>query len=91
MKRSIMGKVYVVENDLKEKGLWQILNFGHTIGHAIEAHENGKLLHGEAVAIGTILELNLTNQDIKSKVSNLYKKYEICYELPSHVKLENLL
>lgn len=60
------------------------------MGHAIEAHENGKLLHGEAVAIGTILELNLTNQDIKSKVSNLYKKFEISYELPQNVKLENL-
>ena len=36
-----------------------MLNFGHTIGHAIEAHENGILLHGEAVAIGLKLELDL--------------------------------
>jgi len=66
MRRSIEGKVYVVENDLKEKGLRQILNLGHTLGHAIEAHENGSMLHGEAVAIGTILELELIKSPLVS-------------------------
>ncbi len=42
----------VVENDPKEKGERAILNFGHTIGHAIEKLKNFTLLHGECVAIG---------------------------------------
>ena len=42
----------VVENDPKEKGERALLNFGHTIGHAIEKTKNFSLLHGECVSIG---------------------------------------
>lgn len=44
----------VVENDPKEKGDRALLNFGHTIGHAIEKLIDFKLLHGECVAIGMV-------------------------------------
>lgn len=44
----------VVENDPKEKGERALLNFGHTLGHAIEKLENFKMLHGECVAVGMI-------------------------------------
>src|SRR6202041_2626069 len=48
-------KAYVVENDERESGLRKILNFGHTIGHAVEASSGyGNYLHGEAVAIGMV-------------------------------------
>ncbi len=51
--RSIRCKVRVVEEDEKGRGLRQILNFGHTIGHGIEAASGyGGLRHGEAVAVG---------------------------------------
>jgi 3-dehydroquinate synthase len=53
VERSLRHKAYVVENDQHESGLRKILNFGHTVGHAIEASAGyGKFLHGEAVAIG---------------------------------------
>jgi 3-dehydroquinate synthase len=53
--RSLKHKAYVVENDEREGGLRKILNFGHTIGHAIEASAGyGEYLHGEAVAIGMV-------------------------------------
>lgn len=46
----------VVENDFKESGERMLLNFGHTLGHAIELYYNfSKLTHGEAVAIGMVL------------------------------------
>lgn len=45
-------KRVVVENDPKEKGERAVLNFGHTIGHAVEKAKNFSLLHGECVAIG---------------------------------------
>ncbi len=47
---SIKGKI--VEEDEKESGLRSILNFGHTIGHAIESVSNFSLLHGECVSVG---------------------------------------
>lgn len=49
-------KKKVVEADLKEAGIRRILNFGHTIGHAIEALEGYQASHGEAIAIGMIVE-----------------------------------
>jgi 3-dehydroquinate synthase len=56
---SVAIKERVVMQDPTEKGLRKILNFGHTIGHAIETHylhSNDRLLHGEAIAIGMISE-----------------------------------
>jgi 3-dehydroquinate synthase len=53
----ILIKTRVVEADFEEKmGLRRILNFGHTIGHALELLENYRLPHGEAVAIGMLTE-----------------------------------
>ena len=57
---SVRVKADVVSKDERETGLRMILNFGHTIGHAIEAATNYKqLLHGEAVAWGMIAALNV--------------------------------
>jgi 3-dehydroquinate synthase len=57
---SVRVKADVVSKDEKEFGLRMILNFGHTIGHAIEAATNYRqLLHGEAVAWGSIAALNV--------------------------------
>ena len=52
--RSLEIKSRVVEEDPTEKGVRAILNFGHTIGHAIERYMDFKLLHGECVALGII-------------------------------------
>ena len=51
---SINIKKRVVEEDTYESGLRKVLNYGHTVGHAIEALESPKLLHGEAVAQGML-------------------------------------
>ena len=53
-------KVEVVEKDERESDLRRILNFGHTLGHAIERHR--KVLHGEAVGMGMILAARLSNK-----------------------------
>jgi 3-dehydroquinate synthase len=54
--RSLRVKAEVVERDPKEKGERALLNFGHTFGHAIEAHYHyRKYLHGEAISIGMML------------------------------------
>jgi 3-dehydroquinate synthase len=52
---SLRHKAHVVESDEREGGLRKILNFGHTLGHALEASAGyGSYLHGEAVAIGMV-------------------------------------
>lgn len=63
IQHSVEIKSNVVEQDPKEKGLRKILNFGHTIGHAIESYfldTDKKLLHGEAIAWGMLLEAELS-------------------------------
>ena len=65
LRRSVEIKGEVVQEDPLEKGLRKILNFGHTLGHAVETFhlENGMdILHGEAIAIGMIMEMHLSHQ-----------------------------
>jgi 3-dehydroquinate synthase len=57
--RSVEIKADVVSRDEREEGLRKVLNFGHTIGHAVETVSGFSLLHGEAVAIGMALESRL--------------------------------
>ncbi|SFS50613.1 3-dehydroquinate synthase [Sphingobacterium wenxiniae] len=68
--RSVQIKNEVITQDPTEKGLRKILNFGHTIGHAIEGYslenDSNPLLHGEAIAIGMICEAYLAH-----KINNL--------------------
>ena len=54
--RSIAIKADVVRRDEREGGVRKTLNFGHTIGHAIELRSDYRMLHGEAVAVGMVLE-----------------------------------
>jgi 3-dehydroquinate synthase len=52
IERSIAMKAAVVSADLREAGLRETLNYGHTLGHAIERVEHYAMRHGEAVAVG---------------------------------------
>lgn len=63
IRKSVAVKAAVVESDPWEKGLRKALNFGHTIGHAIESmaiRKGLQLYHGDAVAYGMIAELFLS-------------------------------
>jgi len=60
--RSIEIKAEVVKQDEREAGIRQILNFGHTIGHAIEAESDYTLLHGDAISTGMVLESTLAER-----------------------------
>lgn len=69
----------IVAHDPTEKGLRKVLNFGHTIGHAIESHcltTSHPLLHGEAVAMGmaAALWLSVKQCGLEKKVLNNYEK-----------------
>jgi 3-dehydroquinate synthase len=56
IERSVRIKADVVAADERELGLRKVLNFGHTIGHGVEAASDYALLHGEAIAIGMVAE-----------------------------------
>jgi shikimate kinase/3-dehydroquinate synthase len=61
--RCIDLKVMVIEEDEREQGRRAILNYGHTIGHALEnASGYGELLHGEAVSIGMVVAANMAQE-----------------------------
>lgn len=88
---SVEIKNKVVIEDPHEKGIRKSLNFGHTVGHAIETYslmnDENPLTHGEAIAIGMICEAKLSNMkiglsdaeltEIDEVIGNLYPKYTI--------------
>lgn len=76
-------KSKVVSKDEKETGLREVLNFGHTIGHAIEIYTNHKLSHGTAVSIGMYyeskisLEIGAISLSEFESIIKLLNKYEM--------------
>lgn len=69
--RSLSIKARVVEQDPTEQGLRRVLNFGHTIGHAVESCAGGKLLHGECVAMGM---LPMCGPALRPRLTNILRK-----------------
>ncbi|MGZ4118460.1 MAG: 3-dehydroquinate synthase, partial [Bacteroidia bacterium] len=88
VKTSVYIKNTIVLEDPKEKGIRKVLNFGHTVGHAVETfflEQDSKkhLLHGEAIAIGMICEAYLSQRICKLSVEELE---EITYFILSKYK-----
>ena len=74
--RSIAVKAKVVSGDFKESFDREILNYGHTLGHAIELQSKYTLRHGECVSIGLVFAANLANQFgiLTDQATDLHKK-----------------
>ena len=84
-------KAEVVRQDETESGLRAILNFGHTIGHALEAISHyGKYLHGEAISIGQVAEAKLSVQFLKLPAVEAERMMKLFQRtgLPTQVKLD---
>ena len=75
--RSLVMKKNVVERDEREAGLRATLNFGHTLGHAIESAMDGQWLHGECVAAGM---LPMCSPKARQRIARVLEKYD----LPTH-------
>ena len=95
---SIMTKIKIIENDPKESSSRKFLNFGHTIGHAIESfllNSDREILHGEAILIGIILESYLSQKllnfdaqltlNIKNYILKFSKQIDFSKEDIKHV------
>lgn len=95
--RSCRIKAGIVEKDEKEGGLRRILNFGHTLGHAMEAASGYSLSHGEAVAIGMAgaarISERLDHLDTGSvtRVIDLIEGYDLPTTIPGSLNASNVI
>lgn len=82
--KSVAVKAAVVSSDFKETFAREILNYGHTVGHAIEMHSDYKLRHGEAVAIGMVFaaELSHAHGTLTAKDVALHRELASKFNLP---------
>ena len=89
--RNCRIKAGVVEKDPYEKNIRCILNYGHTIGHAVESASDYEILHGEAVGIGIIAagliekQLGLVKSDRLERVRNVLKTLDIGIKMPENM------
>ena len=87
----------VVETDPYEQNERRILNYGHTIGHAVESASGFELLHGEAVAIGIIgaglieIELKLASQNRLDRIRQILEKLDVPVKLPRNLAERDLI
>jgi 3-dehydroquinate synthase len=97
---SCSAKAYVVSKDEKESNLRRILNFGHTIGHAIETELNYSISHGLAVSVGMAVEAKLSEilgfaeNKVSEPLEKLLKSLEMPYKifhLSEKLNLERLI
>ena len=96
--RSCQAKAEVVSQDEKESGLRAILNYGHTIAHAVESLTHYKqFVHGEAVAIGMVaagkiaVEMGLWTTEAAKRQDALIVKAGLPTEIPSDLAIEDIL
>lgn len=90
-------KKEIVEQDEKEKGKRSLLNFGHTVGHALECLTNYSISHGEAIAIGLIVEsyislkLGILDQYSFDRIKKILIQYDLSLQLPYRLPIETIL
>lgn len=94
VERCVAIKAAVVAEDAREANRRQVLNFGHTVGHGIEVAMNYTLRHGEAVAIGMVMEARLSEQrlggaaDLAERITALCARADLPVALPDGVGVD---
>jgi 3-dehydroquinate synthase len=98
VRRSCEIKADVVSKDEREVGIRAILNFGHTIGHAIEtATQYKKYLHGEAIAIGMryaadlAVKMGMFEKDPAVEVRALIESYKLPVQIPEGIGISDMM
>ncbi|RNA69146.1 3-dehydroquinate synthase [Alteribacter keqinensis] len=97
LERSVKVKRAIVESDEKEKGIRAFLNFGHTLGHAIEAEAGyGLWTHGEAVAMGMAFALKVSEEVFQTsldsgKIINQLEQLGYHTSLPENMNTDRLI
>jgi 3-dehydroquinate synthase len=90
-------KGHVVQIDPREKNMRRILNYGHTIGHAVESASHYELLHGESVAIGIMgaclieVEMGVGDSSRLSKIKNILTRLGVPTCIPRAITVNSLM
>jgi 3-dehydroquinate synthetase len=97
VRRAMAVKIQVIEDDPYEAGSRAVLNFGHTIGHAVELVSNFELRHGEAVAIGMVAEARIAEQiglaepGLTAQIKDVCVRFGLPTEVPGYFPREAVL
>ncbi len=91
VKKNIKHKIDVITLDVKDSGFRNILNFGHTVGHAIESLEAFNISHGKSVSIGLCAEVQLatlmkkTPENVLLEIKDILENYSLPTEIPPYI------
>ncbi len=97
VKRAMAVKIKVIEEDPYEKGFRAALNLGHTVGHAVELVSKFELRHGEAIAIGMVVEaryaqkIGLTPQAVVEKIEAALKTLGLPTKIPDGMPRDEII
>lgn len=98
LSRSCQAKADVVSQDEKESGIRAILNYGHTIGHAVESLTNYEIfVHGEAVALGMVIagriavKMGLWSEEEAHRQDKLIIKAGLPITIPNYLDIEDII
>jgi 3-dehydroquinate synthetase len=97
VRRAVAVKVRIIEDDPYEKGCRAALNFGHTLGHAIESVSGYRLRHGEAVSIGMVAEarlaetLSLAGRGLSDRIAEVLSGLGLPAKIPEDLPHDELI
>lgn len=88
--RAVTAKVQIVQTDESDTRERLLLNFGHTVGHAVEALSAYRLSHGSCVSIGIAAEMKLAGCEEASRIEKLLTAANLPLGIPSDMKPDDL-
>jgi 3-dehydroquinate synthetase len=97
VKRAMAVKIKIIEEDPYEKGFRAALNLGHTVGHAVELVSKFELRHGEAVAIGMVIEakyaewIGVAKMGLSRVVADVLSKVGLPISIPRGMPSEEII
>lgn len=97
VKRAMAVKIKVIEEDPYEKGFRAALNLGHTVGHAVELVSKFQLRHGEAVAIGTVVEakyaekIGIASKGLANEIAEVLSSLGLQIQIPKELSHQEII
>jgi shikimate kinase/3-dehydroquinate synthase len=97
VKRAMAVKIKIIEEDPYEKGLRAVLNYGHTVGHAVELVSKFSIRHGEAIAIGMVAEakyavrIGVAAKSVEEAIVESLKALGLPIDIPKEMRREEII